>query len=513
MAEFNFGPAVVVYGPDGTQYGSPAIAERAGVTDYTMTQPVVKSAPYNPPMQDPLYKIIQDPPSGGKGTNMAQITTDEELQTQVGTFAGAGLPAASAITQDVQTQELMGTGAGQLGTLTTPTVVTAATPTPTTIPTAPTTGLGQVATSTNVVPGLETMGPAQAATLTPTGDYMDTVQGTVSAGSLATAATGELDVRGTVQYQLGELMSSLESGSPMPAWASPQIRKVNAIMQQRGLGASSMASAAVTTALMESGVQIAAQDANKYSAIQLQNLNSKQQAALQNAATVAAMDKANLSARLQAEVTNAQAFLSIDLKNLDNQQKSDTLTYQSLVTGLFKDAAEDNARQQFNAKNELQVEEFFAELGAQVETANNNRVVSMNQFNTSEANSMNQYNTSVRDARDKFNSQMQFAVDQSNVVWRREVNTSNTALQNETNRINVQNEYNANQNALNNLWQQYRDNASWNFTKSENALGRNHDIGLNAMNFANSENLYDKKQKDSLLMGIGNWTARIFSQR
>ena len=517
MAEFNFGPAVVVYGPDGTQYGSPQMAERAGVTDYTMTQPVVKSAPYNPPKFDTGlfpgergFSFGESAPRSEDNTNMAQITTDEELQTQVGTFAGAGLPAASAITQDVQTQELMGTGAGQLGTLTTPTVVTAATPTPTTIPTAPTTGLGQVAGSTNVVPGLETMGPAQAATLTPTGDYMGTVQGAVSAGSLATAATGELDVRGTVQYQLGELMSSLESGSPMPAWASPQIRKVNAMMQQRGLGASSMASAAVTTALMESGVQIASQDANKYSAIQIQNLNSKQQAALQNAATVAAMDKANLSARLQAEVTNAQAFLSIDLKNLDNQQKSDTLTYQSLVTGLFKDAAEDNARQQFNAKNELQVEEFFAELGAQVETANNNRVVSMNQFNTSEANSMNQYNTSVRDARDKFNSQMQFAVDQSNVVWRREVNTSNTALQNETNRINVQNEYNANQNALNNLWQQYRDNASWNFTKSENALGRDHDMGLNAMNFANSEGLYDKKQKDALAAGIGNWLARLF---
>ena len=442
---------------------------------------------------------------------MATITTDEQLQTEVGNFAGAGLPAASAITQDVQATELMGTGMGQVGTLTTPTVVQGMTPPSTTVPTAPTAGLGQVTGSTSVVPGLETMGPAQAATLTPTGDFMDTVQGTVSDASMATAATEELDVRGTVQYQLGELMSSLESGDTMPAWASPQVRKVNAIMQQRGLGASSMASAAITTALMESGVQIAAADANKYSAIQIQNLNSKQQAALQNAATVAAMDKANLSARLQAEVTNAQAFLSIDLKNLDNQQKSDTLTYQTLTTGLFKDAAEDNARQQFNAKNELQVEEFFAELGAQVETANNNRVVSMNQFNTSEANSMNQYNTSIRDARDKFNAQMQFAVDQSNAVWRREVNTSNTALQNETNRINVQNEFNTNQNALNNLWQQYRDNASWNFTKSENALGRNHDIGLNAMNFANSENLYDKKQKDSLLMGIGNWTARIFS--
>ena len=51
-----------------------------------------------------------------------------------------------------------------------------------------------------------------------------------------------------------------------------------------------MAAAAITTALMESGVQIAAQDANKYAAIQLQNLNNKQQSALQNAATFAAMD-------------------------------------------------------------------------------------------------------------------------------------------------------------------------------------------------------------------------------
>ena len=33
------GPQVVVYGPDGTQYGNPQQAEAAGVTNYTMTQP------------------------------------------------------------------------------------------------------------------------------------------------------------------------------------------------------------------------------------------------------------------------------------------------------------------------------------------------------------------------------------------------------------------------------------------------------------------------------------------
>ena len=442
---------------------------------------------------------------------MATINTDKKLQDTMGKMGGAGLPAAKTIEQDVKKNELITKGTGAIDDVADVNVDTAGDARDTKIPKAPNKNVGTVSTTTDVSPDLDKLGGADAAKLDRTEDYMDTVQGTVSEDSLATAATEELDVRGTVQYQLAELMTSLDTGGEMPPWASPQVRKVNALMQQRGLGSSSMASAAVTTALMESGIPIAAQDANKYSAIQLQNLNNKQQTALQNAATVAAMDKANLSARLQSEVTNAQAFLSIDLKNLDNEQKSSTLTYQSQVQALFKDAAEDNARKQFNAKNQLQVEEFFAELGAQVETANNNRALSMAQFNTSESNSMSQFNATMRDSRDKFNSQMRFAVDQSNAVWRREVNTANTALQNETNRINVQNEYNANQNALNNLWQQYRDNASWNFTKSENALGRNHDMAINAMNFANDKNLYSKKQKDSLMKGLGNWMARFFS--
>jgi hypothetical protein len=377
----------------------------------------------------------------------------------------------------------------------------------TTAPTAPGAGVGQVGATTEVTTDLQQLGPATAAQLTPTGPYVDMtgVQAGPSAGAIATAATQQLDPQATTQYQLGQLMSSLQSGGPMPAWAAPAVRKVNAVMQARGLGSSSMASAAMTQALMESGVQIAQQDANKYATIQLQNLNNQQQTALANAATFAAMDKANLNARMQAAVTNAQSFLSIDLKNLDNQQKSDTLTYQSLVQGLFKDAAEDNARQQFNAKNELQVEEFFAELGAQVDTANANRLAAMEQFNVSEENAMQQFNSSLNDSRDKFNANMKFAVDQSNAVWRREINTANTAIQNETNRINVQNAYAMNQNALNSLWQSYRDNAAWNFQKSENALNRQHDIGMVAMQYANSKDMYKTEQKDAVLEGIGNW--------
>jgi len=257
--------------------------------------------------------------------------------------------------------------------------------------------------------------------------------------------------------------------------------------------------------LMESGVTIAQQDANKYATIQLQNLNNQQQTALANAAAYAAMDKANLNARMQAAVTNAQSLLSIDLKNLDNEQKASTLTYNAQVQGLFTDAAEENARQQFNAKNQLQVDEFFAELGAQVDTANANRVAAMEQFNTSEQNAMSQFNANMRDSRDKFNSTMQFAVDQSNAVWRRDINTANTAAQNDANRIDVMNQYNMTMNAISSLWQEYRDDAAWNFQKSESQLARQHDIARIAFNYASAEKLYTQQQKDQILVEFGKW--------
>ena len=437
---------------------------------------------------------------------MVDIVKEME-SAATGTATAPGTVTTTKLTEDAGTiiQDPSLTGPDPLA----PTVVADTTGLVTTTPTSSSPTVGQVGAIDDVSSKLDTLGPATAAQLTPTGPYVDMtgVQAGPSAGAIATAATDQLDPRATTQYQLGQLMSSLQSGGPMPPWAAPAVRKIGSVMQARGLGSSSMAGAAMTQALMESGVAIAQQDANKYATIQLQNLNNKQQTALANAATFAAMDKANLNARMQAAVTNAQSLLSVDLKNLDNEQKSSTLTYSALVQGMFKDAAEENARKQFNAKNQLQVEEFFAELGAQVDTANANRVAAMRQFNTSEVNAMSQFNANMVDSRDKFNAQMKFAVDQSNVVWRREINTTNTALQNETNRINAQNAFNMSQNALNNLWQSYRDNASWNFQKSENAKQREHDIGTLAMQFANSEKLYSQAQKDELASGIGNFLA------
>jgi hypothetical protein len=443
---------------------------------------------------------------------MATITTDAELDVEVGKLAGAGVPAPTPVTQTVQAGELQTTTGTQIPTPATNPAVTTANVTGLTppVPAPPAPGVGQVASTTQVAPQV---GTATAAQITqPVQVDMTGVQAGPSAGALGTAATQQLDPQATTQFQMSQLMASIQQGQPMPPWAAPAVRKISGIMQARGLGGSSMAAAAMTQAVMESGVVIAADDAKKYATIQLANLSNEQQMALSNAATFAAMDKANLNARLTSAVTNAQSLLATETKNLDARQQANTLSYNALTQGLFKDAAEDNARKQFNAKNELQVEEFFAELGSQVETANANRIAAMEQFNAGETNAMTQFNASMRDARDKFNANMQYAVDQSNVNWRRQVNTANTATQNEANRQDVQNNFNATQNALNNLWQKYRDNAAWNFQKGESALQRQHEIGIMAMEFANSEKIYDKTQKDNLAAGVGNWLAKWIAQ-
>ena len=338
------------------------------------------------------------------------------------------------------------------------------------------------------------------------------VQGTVSEMSKATAATETLDPKATVQYQLGELYSSLEEGKPLPAWAAPAVRAVNGIMAQRGLGASSMASAAVTQAIYESGIPIAKADADRYGAIQLQNLNNKQQAVLQNAMTFASMDKANLDARLNAAVNNSKSFLSIDVQNLDNTQKMNTINYQGKLQSLLTDASAQNAADQFNAKSKNQLDEFYSELDSQIAQSNSNREAASRQFNVDQANAMSRYVAGLNDQRDQFNKNMSMQINQANAVWRRQINTSNTAGQNEINRQNALNVLNVSQAGLNALWQRYRDESSWAFTSAESTKQRDHQIAVTAMEVSAQADLYSQKNEDDNYAALGGGImAGIFS--
>ena len=325
------------------------------------------------------------------------------------------------------------------------------------------------------------------------GALMQGAQGQLSPEAMVTAQTAELDPRATVRYQLAEIQSSIEEGAPLPAWAAPAVRKVTSIMNARGLGSSSMAAAAMVQAIQESGIQIAAQDANKFATIQLQNLNNKQQAALQNATALANMDMANLNNRQQAAVNNAKTFLSIDVQNLTNRQQAATLNYQAEVQKMTSDQAAQNAASQFNAKSANEVDMFFAELGSQIDSANQNRAASIEQFNVNQKGAMDQFNANMEASRQQFNSNMQSTINQSNVAWRGQINTSNTATQNAANQANAQALLGLTQNSLNNLWQLYRDQAAWAMQISENRAERAHNGAMLSAQIDANASLYDTK--------------------
>ena len=328
---------------------------------------------------------------------------------------------------------------------------------------------------------------------------VNAAQGTLSPQALATAQTATMDPQATTQYQMGQLMSSIVAGQPLPAWAAPQVRKVSSIMQQRGLGSSSMAAAAMVQAVTESGIEIAKQDADKYATLQLANLSNKQQAELQNAVAVANMDMANLNNRQTAAVQNAKTFLAIDTQNLNNRQQSDTINYQSMVQMKLSDTAAENASKQFNAKSSNEVDMFFAELGSQIESANKNRAASVDQFNVNQTSAMEQFNASMEASRQQFNANMQATIDQSNAAWRRNINTANTAAQNVANQQNVQTLLGMNQNSLNNLWQLYRDQASWAMQSSENDRARAHNAAMQSAQIDANKSLYDSQFNNFLV--------------
>jgi hypothetical protein len=335
------------------------------------------------------------------------------------------------------------------------------------------------------------------------------IQGTVSEQSIAEAAQGEVSEKATVQYQLGELYDSFEEGKPPPAWAAPAMRNVGALMAQRGLGSSSMAAAAITQAIMESGIPIAQADAATYATMDLANLNNRQQAALQNAATYAAMDRANLDARMQAAVTNAQSFLTMDMANLNNEQRTTELNHQAELQTMFTNQAAENASRQFNAQSQQQTDQFFAEMEVQVSNANANRFAAQEQFNVNEQNAMKQFQASMNDARERFETQLRVQIDQSNTQWRRDINTANTALQNEANRINTQNLLNLTATAQNNIWQRYRDESAWIFQMSENAKQREHQIGMLALEFGQKQEMYDQQLEDSTAGELGKLAMNV----
>ena len=457
------------------------------------------------------------------------MATPDEIQLQKGTITPAqkeqtgsakavslieslaagtpSLPTGTTISpqlQNVQPGELRGT-AGVTGTL------AAAVPT---TPAAPTIAAPGTLTGTQVTaPTAASAAQMTAATVAGQTPTMTAATGTVT--QPMTAATGTITSDATVKGQLeslqNEVSTALASGNPLPVWARGAAKATEAAMANRGLSASSMAAEALAEGIMNSAIPIAKADADTYKQMIFQNLSNNQQAA----------------------ITNAQAYLKMDLANLSNAQQANLQNITTRQTFLLSDQAAANAAFQFNATSQNQVNQFYDKLSTTIADQNAARLDAMNKFaeaekskinalnaqNTiavNEANAkreatLNQYNATLANQREQFNVTNQREIDQSNVVWRRAINTANTAAVNAANQVNAQNLLNISNWALSSMWQQWRDEASWVNTSSQNAANRNHNLAMAALERSTVLDLQDKASKDSLYELIGRFGFEVYN--
>ena len=178
---------------------------------------------------------------------------------------------------------------------------------------------------------------AQAKAMTDTGLDKDAIpiaakmaSFSVDNGTLAKAAQGDVDSLATVEGQLGKLMKQFDDGTP--AWSAGAIRAANAAMSSRGLGASSMAGAAILQAAMESALPIAQQDANTFAQMGMQNLNNRQQVAIANAAAQQGLQLQNLDNQQKANLQKSVNAFSLQTQNLSNRQAAEVANAQIRAT-------------------------------------------------------------------------------------------------------------------------------------------------------------------------------------
>ena len=342
-------------------------------------------------------------------------------------------------------------------------------------------------------------------------------QGTVSAPmTAATQSLANIDPRATVQGQLenisSDIQTSLQQGTPLPAFARGAAEAAKATMQSRGLGSSTMLAEAMAEGILRSSIPIAQADAEVYKQTIFQNLANNQQAA----------------------VINAQAYLQMDMANLSNNQQANLQNLQAQQQTLLTDNAARNAALQFNATSQNQVNQYYDSLNTNIQQQNAQRAAAISQFNTAEENkvaalnaknataiadanaqrqsAINQFNSTLSDQRQRFNVENQRIIDQSNTVWRRQLNTSNTQAVNAANETNAQNLLNLSNFALSSLWQQWRDEASWVNQSSENEANRNHNLAVAALERTTAFDLQNSAQTSALYAMLGSFGMNIFSK-
>jgi len=291
-----------------------------------------------------------------------------------------------------------------------------------------------------------------------------------TAMALNVAATGTVESDMTVQGQLAKLTKDFDAKNP-PSWAAGALRAVTAEMSARGLGASSLAGAALVQAAMEKALPIASADAAIYQQMGIQNLSNKQQIAVLsaqqratflgqefdqgfqtrviNAARVSEIANLNFNAKQQVALENARLAQSVDLANLNSRQAAfmaelaQTATLETASLNNRQQAAVVNAQSALqmdltNLSYEQQTTVLKTQLTAQAILSDAAATNASKQFNATSKNQTAQFFESLASQVSQFNSAQSNAMEQFTVDQENSVKKFNAEVTNQREQFNAQ---------------------------------------------------------------------------
>jgi hypothetical protein len=286
------------------------------------------------------------------------------------------------------------------------------------------------------------------------------------------AATSTPSEQATVAGQLASLTANFDATNP-PAWAAGALRGVQAMMQQRGIGASSMAGQAMVQAALESALPIAQADAQITAQFEAQNLSNRQaramlaaqqratflglefdqdfQARVQNSAKIADIANRNFTAEQSIALENSRTANTVNLNNLSNRQGVVMAEASALAQ---MDSANLNARQQSavqnannflqldmaNLSNEQQSALFNAQAINQSLLTDQAAVNAARQFNATSDNQTNQFMANLANQVSQFNSTQTNAQNQFNAGELNTLSRFNAEVANQRDQFNAQNQ-------------------------------------------------------------------------
>ena len=115
----------------------------------------------------------------------------------------------------------------------------------------------------------------------------------------------------------------------------------------------------------------------------------------------------------------------------------------------------------------------------------------------------------MQNTREQFNTTNAVTLAQANATWRRNLNTANTAAVNASNQLNAANYLNISNTALNNIWQQYRDEADYAYTSSENSQDRAFNYAMAALEADVRADMYNEYLDEKSSNAIGGFITAL----